>query len=199
MQSGPAVPVSVSLPVVPRMMFVPAGQHDASSPRSVVTSCVRLVWLPAGSVAVQVTVVVPSGNWAGASFVTVTAPQSSVAVAVPSTRPAAAVQRVELVIAAGTDVNTGATLSPSTTCGVVRLPATSSPQSATAEHLPASVTLPLGAVRKLEVWVPVPWTMWTPATPEPGVGSVTLYVSFTLPVVVTDPVVAGSWVSILNT
>jgi hypothetical protein len=36
-----------------------------------VTCCMQVAWLPASSAAVQVTVVVPTGKLAGASFVTV--------------------------------------------------------------------------------------------------------------------------------
>ena len=46
-----------------------------------VTVCVQVAVLPAASVAVQVTVVLPMGKLAGASFVMVGAPQLSVPVA----------------------------------------------------------------------------------------------------------------------
>ena len=90
MQSAPLVPFRMSLLLVPRMMLVPAGQQDTSSPSSAMTVVVFFVTLPAASRAVQVTIVVPSGNFAGASLVGVTGPQSSVAVGVPRFRPAAA-------------------------------------------------------------------------------------------------------------
>ena len=45
--------------------------------------------LPLLSVTVHVTVLVPTGNWAGALLVTVTEPQLSVAVKVPKTTPVA--------------------------------------------------------------------------------------------------------------
>src|SRR5437868_11146205 len=142
MQSFPGVPFRVSLLSVPLMMLLPAGQHDTSSPRSVVTVWVRVVTFPAGSVAVQVTIVTPSGNFAGALLVTVTAPQSSVAVAVPRLRPAAVVHRVVVIVAGGSVLNTGGTVSANVRCGVVVLRATSSPQSSTAEHVPDSGMVP---------------------------------------------------------
>src|SRR5260370_11446865 len=48
------------------------------------TSCGQVAVLPRESVAVQMTVLVPTGNIAGALLVTVTAPQLSEAVGVPS-------------------------------------------------------------------------------------------------------------------
>src|SRR5206468_465836 len=48
-----------------------------------ITRCWQVVVLPLLSVTVQVTVLVPTGNWAGALLVTVTEPQLSVAVRVP--------------------------------------------------------------------------------------------------------------------
>src|SRR4051812_49256081 len=170
MQSAPDVPVRVSLLLVPLMMLLPAGQHDTSSPRSVVTVVVLVAMLPAGSLAVQVTIVIPSGNFAGALLVTVTDPQSSTAFAVPRFRPAATVHSVLLIAAGGEVVNTGGTVSASFECGVDMLPATSSPQNSTAEQIPASVSVPEGAVTKVDVVLLVPWTTWRPRTPEPGVG-----------------------------
>src|SRR5260370_6152109 len=49
-----------------------------------ITSCGQVAVLPCESVAVQITVLVPRGNIAGALLVRVTAPQLSVAVGVPS-------------------------------------------------------------------------------------------------------------------
>ncbi len=57
---------------------------DGASSSTTVTICAQLAVLPAASVAVHVTVVLPNGNDAGASLVTVgDAVQLSVAVAVP--------------------------------------------------------------------------------------------------------------------
>ena len=70
MQSEPAVPFRVSLLDVPIMMFVPAGQQDGSSPSAAVTVWVAVAVPPAALVAVHVTTVSPSGNLAGALFVT---------------------------------------------------------------------------------------------------------------------------------
>src|SRR6516165_8354078 len=86
MQSDPLVPFSLSLPDVPLMIFVPGGQHDASSPSTAVTRCVPVVALPAPSRAVQVTTVVPSGKVVGLLLVIVTGPTRSVPVAVPMFR-----------------------------------------------------------------------------------------------------------------
>src|SRR5690348_9349741 len=116
MQSSPAVPRMVLAADVPIMTLVPAGQHDASSRSEVVTSWVAVAVLPAASRAVHTTVVVPSGNLAGALLVMVTVPQSSLAVGVPIDNPAAAVHFVAWT-AAGTERNVGATVSPTTTCG----------------------------------------------------------------------------------
>src|SRR6187402_500398 len=102
MQSDPAVPVSVLLFDVPRMMWVPAGQHEGSSPSETVTVCVATVVLPALSRAVQRTRVVPIGKAAGASLVMVT-PQGSTAVAWPGFRP----EHADVVIDGGTKVNWG--------------------------------------------------------------------------------------------
>src|SRR5690349_14457233 len=54
-----------------------------------VTVWVAVVWLPAASVAVQVTVVVPRGKSPGASLVTLLPAQLSLVVGVPSTTPLA--------------------------------------------------------------------------------------------------------------
>jgi hypothetical protein len=59
-----------------------------------VTICVQLAVLPAASVAVQVTVVVPSGNKAGASFDTRTEP-AQLSEAVAGERTGAAVHKPE--------------------------------------------------------------------------------------------------------
>src|SRR5713101_4638642 len=84
MHSFEAVPMSVSCAFVPRMTRVPLGQQLGSSPRLAVTACVFVVVRPAVSVAVHVTMVFPSGNVEGASFVIVgVPPQASVPVAVP--------------------------------------------------------------------------------------------------------------------
>src|SRR5437867_6734318 len=61
------------------------------SASTTVTCCMAVAVLPAGSVAVHVTDVVPSGKMAGALFVTVTVPELSEAVAVPSPGDAAQV------------------------------------------------------------------------------------------------------------
>jgi len=54
------------------------------SASTTVTCCMAVAVLPAGSVAVHVTDVVPSGKMAGALYVTLTVPELSEAVAVPS-------------------------------------------------------------------------------------------------------------------
>ena len=54
-----------------------------------ITRCWQVVVLPLPSVTVQVTVLVPTGNWAGALLVTVTEPQLSVAATVPKVTPVA--------------------------------------------------------------------------------------------------------------
>src|SRR4051794_6650356 len=162
MQSAPEVPFRMSLLPVPRMMLVPVGQQDTSSPRSVVTVVVLVATFPAASRAVQVTIVVPSGNFAGALLVMVTDPQSSLATGVPRFSPAATVQSVVAMLAGGAVVNTGGTVSALVTCGVVTLPATSSPQNSTAEQEPDSVAVPDAAVRKLAVPF---WRTRSPATP----------------------------------
>src|SRR5438094_7291864 len=61
------------------------------STSTTVTCCMAVAMLPAGSVAVHVTDVVPSGKMAGALFVTLTVPELSEAVAVPSPGDAAQV------------------------------------------------------------------------------------------------------------
>src|SRR6266404_9367755 len=103
MQSRPIVPTRTSLPLVPRMMLVPGGQQDGSSPRIAVTTWVTVTLLPAASVAVQVTIVVPRGNTAGALLVTVTGPAVSLAV----TTPRFGVRHCEIVTGKGGLVNTG--------------------------------------------------------------------------------------------
>src|SRR5262245_28437376 len=80
MQSGPEVPVIVLLFDVPTMMLDPGGQHAVLLPSTAVTFWVATAVFPAASRAVQVTVVVPSGNTLGLLLVMVT-PQGSVAVA----------------------------------------------------------------------------------------------------------------------
>jgi hypothetical protein len=114
-----------------------AGQHDALSRSVVVTSCVAVLVLPIASRAVQTTVVVPRRNVAGALFVMVTAPPSSLAVAAPIDNPAAAVHFVDWT-AGGTKVNVGATVSPTTTCRLCTLPATSWLQNSTQLEPPLS-------------------------------------------------------------
>jgi hypothetical protein len=83
MQSLPEVPTRLSEPPVPTMTFVPVGQQDASSASVAVTRCCAVDLFPAASVAVHVTMVRPSGSFAGASRVIVTAPPQSCAVAWP--------------------------------------------------------------------------------------------------------------------
>src|SRR4051812_19090371 len=57
------------------MMLEPVGQHEASSPRIAVTTCVAVAVPPEELVAVQVTTVRPSGNLAGRLLLSVTVPQ----------------------------------------------------------------------------------------------------------------------------
>src|SRR5690349_18638211 len=112
MQSLPAVPFKTLLFEVPMMTFVPAGQQAALLPRMTVTRCVAVVTFPASSVAVQVTMVVPGGKLAGLLFVTVTlVSQLSVAVAVPMLNE----PQVDVVMSAGTAVNTGGVTSSTVT------------------------------------------------------------------------------------
>src|SRR6266496_2411791 len=104
MQSAPMVPFNGSLFDVPTMMFVPAGQHEGSSPSWAVTCWVAVLVLPRASRAVQVTTIVPSGKRAGALLVMVTVPpQSSCANAWPRLAP---VQLV-MVMSGGTTVKVG--------------------------------------------------------------------------------------------
>src|SRR6187397_1941643 len=84
MQSAPEVPMMMSGSDLPTMIFVPAGQHETSSPSTAVTICVAVATLPSASTARKVTVVFPSGNLAGASLLIATVPpHAAVAVAVP--------------------------------------------------------------------------------------------------------------------
>src|SRR5438093_11606721 len=68
------------------------------SASTTVTCCMAVAVLPAGSVAVHVTDVVPSGKMAGALYVTLTVPELSEAVAVP--RPGGAAQVPDEVVTA---------------------------------------------------------------------------------------------------
>ena len=105
MQSGPDVPVIVLLFDVPSRRCGSAGQHEVLVPSTAVTFWVtEQAVFPAASRAVQVTVVVPSGNTLGLLLVMVTAPQGSVAVAVPMFT----LVQVGIVNAGGTNVNVGA-------------------------------------------------------------------------------------------
>ena len=76
----------------------------------IVTSCVAVEVLPCESCAVQVTVVVPKPNVAGALLVNVTPPQLSVPVGVPKDTVTPAV-KLHCVYAPGTDVKTGSSVS----------------------------------------------------------------------------------------
>ena len=62
-----------------------------------VTTCVAVAVLPEPSTTVQVTVVVPNGNAAGALLVTLATEQLSVVIALPSTNPVL-VQSVLVVV-----------------------------------------------------------------------------------------------------
>ncbi len=84
---------------------------------STVTCCVPVVVSPWESVAVQWTVVVPWLNSAGASFVTVTLPQASEAVAVPRLTAWPEDEVHSTVTSAGT-VRLGAVVSSTVTCCV---------------------------------------------------------------------------------
>jgi len=100
----------------PQSSFVwhpwPSG-HELGPPAQVIlTVCCAVAVLPAASLAVQVTVVTPIGNVAGALLVTVTAPgQKSVAVAVPML----GVVPSGTVIGPGTNVNVGGVWSSTVT------------------------------------------------------------------------------------
>src|SRR6267378_3693261 len=78
-----------------------------------ITRCWQVVVLPLPSVTVQVTVLVPTGNWAGALLVTVTEPQLSVAVTVPKVTPVAKQDPALAftVTSAGQEVMTGTWMS----------------------------------------------------------------------------------------
>src|SRR2546425_614963 len=83
-----------------------------------VTDCVALPELPAASVAVQVTMVVPFGKLAGALFaMTSDAPDetASVALAEPSAGAAAQVPRAVLAVMAGGAATVGAVVSRTVT------------------------------------------------------------------------------------
>src|SRR4051812_8906095 len=74
-----------------------------------ITLCWQVVVLPLLSVTVHVTVLVPTGNCAGALLVIVTEPQLSVAVTVPKVTPVAKHEPVLalVVTSAGHEVITG--------------------------------------------------------------------------------------------
>src|SRR4051812_27879102 len=80
MQSEPAVPTRLSLFAVPTMTFVPAGQHETSSPSVAVTTWGTVTLFPRASVSVQVIVCAPRTNVAGALTLNDTGPQALVAV-----------------------------------------------------------------------------------------------------------------------
>ena len=60
---------------------------DATSSLVIITVCVAVAVFPLASVAVQVTVVVPTGKVAGASFVRLAIEQLSAVAGVPNTTP----------------------------------------------------------------------------------------------------------------
>jgi hypothetical protein len=96
----------------PQSSFVwqpcPFAQELGPPAHVILTVCVAVDVLPAASLAVQVTVVMPIGKVAGALFVTVTVPgQRSVAVAVPML----GVVPSTAVTGPGTNVNVGGVLS----------------------------------------------------------------------------------------
>ena len=142
------------------------GHNDGVMPFSVIVggvlsitvmACVAVDVLPAPSVAVQVMVVVPTGNvFPDGERVMVTVPQLSVAVAVPGSTTVSHVVAfgpVYAVIAGGTKVNVGGVVS--TTVSVMSLLLV----------LPAPLLL-------LEPSLAVMWTVWAPRpTTVPGAGS----------------------------
>src|SRR6266545_2059806 len=180
MQSAPLVPLRLSLLEVPLTIFVPGGQHDESSPRIAVTRCVPVVVLPAPSRAVQVTVVVPSGNVAGLLLVIVTGPTRSVAVAVPMFAFAQTV-----IVRSGGTVSTGGTLSPTVT---VKLPWAVLPAPSRAEQLtvvvPAGKRLPLAGMQA------------TPTAPDTVSLAVGVNLTTAVPVASAWPVIGGGSTSV---
>src|SRR5437773_8124891 len=123
------------------------------------TSWVAVPELPAASVAVQVTVVVPSGNTlpAGASFVTVTTPRSSLAVAVPScASPTTAPDGdVASTVASGGAVIDGGVVSGG---GV-----TSSPASTANGESVLTIPQTIGALTVVVTGVQAPLSKWNSA------------------------------------
>ena len=69
--------------VLPVVMFAGIPAMVGAVLSTTVITCVAVAVLPAASVAVQVTVVLPSGKAAGALLVTVTVPQSTLATGDP--------------------------------------------------------------------------------------------------------------------
>src|SRR5687767_9875058 len=82
-QSEPFVPFSVLLLELPRITFVPAGQHTGLSPSATVTWKLQDAAFPEASLTLQVSSVLPSGNVLpdGGAHTGVTLPQLSTAVA----------------------------------------------------------------------------------------------------------------------
>ena len=80
------------------------------------TVWVHTVLLPLGSVAVQVTLLTPKGNWAGALLVTLTVPPGSLAVGEPSiTREAKHWPTSTFVVTFGGQVSDGGVVSRTST------------------------------------------------------------------------------------
>ena len=91
-----------------------------------VTRCSAVAALPAASDAVQVTVVVPSGNRAGASLVTDATPTASDAVALPTSTGAPPGDAASAVTSAGAAIDGGVVSTTVTRCSAVAaLPAAS--------------------------------------------------------------------------
>ena len=81
--SGVAMSTGVPSGVAASTVTLTGAASDGGVVSTTVTSCVAVCVLPASSAAVQVTVVVPSGNRAGASLATDATPTASDAVAAP--------------------------------------------------------------------------------------------------------------------
>src|SRR5262245_58881110 len=76
-------PVAKQTPGLALTVTSPGQSITGGSASRTVTRCGQVVVLPVESVAIQVTKVVPTGNWAGASLLSVAAPQLSLTFGLP--------------------------------------------------------------------------------------------------------------------